>query len=662
MIRSLTCLWTIVCVLSTTVGYANEVAYKTFVQSADDLVETQPAYQAVSLLTADVFGKIEDLLIVDQQLWVLDSDTKTIFQSTLEGHLIGGIHIEEFQEPTGLAIDQEGNLYVADPVAERVFKISPYGHLLKEYPRPQEPLFGKRSLYKPRKISVDVRGNLYIIGEGATNGIIQLNQSGAFVGYLGANPTERSFLTQLQDTLVPEHFLSGRLSNVPPALTNINMDAHGIVYTVSSVLPTGNIRKLNIAGINMLPSNMLFPDRPLAIQTGSLGNIYVLTAGGVINEYASTGDLLFRMGGSAANTQRLGIYQTPTAIAVDQSNRLYVADAENGIHYLVPSDFAREVHAGLALFEDGRYLDSKKHWEKVLGMNYHFSFGHYALGQALMREEAYSEAMKAFRLSGDKSGYSQAFWEIRQAWITDNFASCLLLLVLAFAVIKFWRWFKKKYVGIKYSQIIHVKRMKNETNRLYTILRHPFDAFYEIKKGQASLSFAIWLLIGLTLIFGLYLYGTGHIFRPVWGVQYAVSLVLPIFVAVILLLIIVHYLVATITDCQGPLRTVFIGSMTALSPVLLGGIPLILLSHLLTINEAFLFHYTMIILIGWSVILLLLMVKEVHHFTASEVVKNSILTIFSFFMVVIVGYIVFVLANQMRHFISDILLEVMTRV
>jgi len=196
-----------------------------------------------------------------------------------------------------------------------------------------------------------------------------------------------------------------------------------------------------------------------------LGNIYVLTAGGVINEYASTGDLLFRMGGSAANTQRLGIYQTPTAIAVDQSNRLFVADAENGIHYLVPSDFAREVHAGLALFEDGRYLDSKEHWEKVLAMNYHFSFGHYALGQALMREEAYSEAREAFRLSGDKLGYSQAFWEIRQAWITDNFASCLLLLILAFAVIKFWRWFKKKYVGIKYSQIIHVKRMKNERNR-----------------------------------------------------------------------------------------------------------------------------------------------------------------------------------------------------
>lgn len=659
--RGILCLLTIGGVLGTTIGQASEVAYKTFVQSAQGLSETQPAYQATALLTSPVFEQIEALLIVDQQLWVVDAAAKTVFQCTLDGQVISAIHLKEFQEPSDIAVDQEGNLYVADPAAERVFKLSPFGTLLKEYGRPTEPLFGVRGVYKPRKITLDVRGNLYIIGDGATNGIIQLNQSGAFVGYLGANSTDRSFLARLQDSLLPADFLADRLANVPPTLTNIDSDSRGIVYTVTNVRSTDNIQKLNIAGINMLPTTIAFPERPIAIKAGPLGNFYVLTNEGLINEYTSNGDLLFTMGASAANAQRLGIYQTPTALAIDDQNRLYIADAEAGIHLLVPSDFAKEVHAGLALFEDGRYLESKEHWEMVLAMNNQFSFGHQALGQAFLREQAYPHALTAFHQSDDRTGYSQAFWEIRQQWIEANFTSSVVVVFICIGSVKLWRR-RKKWRWDKEKRPPLIRRLMNDTRRLLTMIRHPFDAFYEIKKGQASLSFAVCLLLYLTVSFVFYLYCTGYIFQPAWATQYPLFLMVLLFVGIILLLLGVHYLVATITEGEGRLHTVFIGSMYAFAPLLLGWFPLTVVSNFLTFNEAFIFNYTWTVLLGWSLLLLLLMVKELHRFTVFEVVKNGVLTLFSFFMLVIAGYIVVVLMNQMRHFIYDILQEVMTRV
>jgi sugar lactone lactonase YvrE len=66
----------------------------------------------------------------------------------------------EFNEPSGVAVDGQGDVYVADAWNGRVQKLSPDGKPLSEYGG------GRYSFYSPRNVSVDKAGNLYVADTG----------------------------------------------------------------------------------------------------------------------------------------------------------------------------------------------------------------------------------------------------------------------------------------------------------------------------------------------------------------------------------------------------------------------------------------------------------------------------------------------------------------
>jgi hypothetical protein len=91
------------------------------------------------------------------------------------------------KSPTGVCVDVDGNIYVADEENKKVFIFDKTFNLVKEIGRPTEPLFGNDSQYTPTKVAVDRVGNMYITSTGNANGVIQINKDGSFVGYFGRN-------------------------------------------------------------------------------------------------------------------------------------------------------------------------------------------------------------------------------------------------------------------------------------------------------------------------------------------------------------------------------------------------------------------------------------------------------------------------------------------
>ena len=76
---------------------------------------------------------------------------------------------------------KEGQLYVADPGARKVFQFDASQALIREYDKPASPVFSDIR-YEPMKVAVDAGGNLYIVGEGVYHGVIQLGKEGEFMG------------------------------------------------------------------------------------------------------------------------------------------------------------------------------------------------------------------------------------------------------------------------------------------------------------------------------------------------------------------------------------------------------------------------------------------------------------------------------------------------
>jgi hypothetical protein len=164
-----------------------------------------------------------------------------------------------------------------------------------------------------------------------------------------------------------------------------------------------------------------------------------------------------------------------------------------------------------------------------------------------------------------------------------------------------------------------------------------------------------WVIV--SHIFSLYV--TGFVFNPYSaGWQIFVETEIIYIVGAILLWNVANYLVATISDGEGSLRHVVIGSAYSLFSYALFAIPLALLSNLLTMNEVFLYTFSTQLMLFWCGVMLVIMVKEIHNFSVSETVRSLVITLFTMVIFLLTIYILYVLFNQLYEFIQAIVQEV----
>ena len=155
------------------------------------------------------------------------------------------------------------------------------------------------------------------------------------------------------------------------------------------------------------------------------------------------------------------------------------------------------------------------------------------------------------------------------------------------------------------------------------------------------------------------IYVTGFIFSPystAWQIQVESEII-----STLLMIIIwnaANYLVATISDGEGRLRHVIIGSAYSLFPYALFALPIALLSNLLTLNEVFIVAFSTQLMWLWTILMLIIMVKEIHNYSVSETVRNILITLFTMGIFLLTGYILYVLFNQLFEFIQAIIQEV----
>ncbi len=102
------------------------------------------------------------------------SDGKLILRWASGGNGDGEVGAGFKVGPQGLAVDPQGNLYVADTVNNRLIKFDPSGKFLFNITGNSD-----LSLVAPATVAVDGKGNVYTLSDGA---IWQFDSSGAFMG------------------------------------------------------------------------------------------------------------------------------------------------------------------------------------------------------------------------------------------------------------------------------------------------------------------------------------------------------------------------------------------------------------------------------------------------------------------------------------------------
>ncbi len=630
------------------------------------LFRTQDAYTPFAEVDLPISGAEDMMITPDGTIYIADTGNGRIVK--LQDFEIAATYGEGIlQGPTGLFVDEQGTIYVADAKQDEIIILDSSGNVLHQFGRPSEPLFGKNREFLPRKIAVDARQNLYIVSEGSVNGLVQMNTNGNFIGYFGANSATMSLKMMLQRMFLTKEQLDQFIKNEAASPSNLAIDHQALVFTITAgTSPSKSIRRFTISGKNIFPNTIgstSFRD----IHVSENGLVLTVDANGVIFEYDLNGTMLFAFGAQDSGDQRLGTLRNPTAIARHQE-QIYVLDKDkNALVIYQTTAFARQVHDGVRLYMEGYYREARPYFEEVLNFNGSFLMGYQAIADAYFKEGDYPNALANYRYAEDRAGYSEAFWELRNL-VLQQYLTQALLGLLGLSLVqsgvkrldKRYQWFEPLRRWFKGLQ--HIKWV-DDFIFMFRFIKQPADSFYYIKKDlRGSVRFALIIYAWVIVVRVLSLYVTGFIFNPYASLAYIrVENEIVYTLLFIVLWNVANYLVSTISDGEGRVRDVVMGSAYSLFPYALFALPIALISNVLTSNEIFLYTFSLNLMWGWIGIMFFIMVKEIHNYSFSETVRNILITLFTMALFVLTGYILYVLFDQLFDFISAVLQEVRLR-
>jgi len=255
----------------------------------------------------------------------------------------------------GVAIDAAGNVYASDQDNDLVVKVSPTGVLtvvagnrLRGFSGDGGPATSA-SLNQPTSVAADAAGNLYVTDRG--NGRIRaVSRSGTITTVAGggsASPGDGGPATSASlafpagvavdaagNLYIAEQW--GRVRKVAPP---------GIISTVAGRIPA-------YSG-NGVPATSVSLSNPSGVALDAAGNLYIaednrirkVSPLGIISTVAGNGTYGFGGDGGPATSASLDCY--PGSLAVDAAGNLYIADARNNrIRSVSPSGIISTVAGG----------------------------------------------------------------------------------------------------------------------------------------------------------------------------------------------------------------------------------------------------------------------------------------------------------------------------
>lgn len=648
--------------------------YRTYTIDGDGYVtETQTAYLPYATITKigdeALFAPTDFTITADNRIYILDSGNARVVISDMEGELIGTFGEGILQNPRGIYVTKDHTCYVADRDARSIFVFDGEGNLKQTYGKPEHPLYGSTQDFLPLKIVVNESGTMYVICESNNNGIVQISpvEGGTFLGYFGTNHTSASLWNIFWRAIQTDAQRAKSQGNIPSTPDNMAIDEKGLIYTVTRGEREDTLKRLNIAGTNMIEADTYEPV-PAAVAVGNHDNVFVVSTQGYIYEYNNEGELLFVFGGSDDGQQRIGLSTKVEAIQIGGDDKIYVLDSDKAqIQIYEPTEFTDLLHEALYLFSKGRYTESKEPLGEVLKMNNLFDYANMAMDRALLQEENYEEALAYAKLAKDADGYSDAFWEIRNDWLKRNMVPVLLVIVGLWLLKKALCYADRKKGILKASRRVIAKwkdyRLVKQLRYMFYFMKHPIDGCYGIKReGRVSVLSANIMLGIIILFFIINKYFCGFLLKNVREGYYDIFSDIGMIVLALALVTGCNYLMCTINDGEGKLKAIYCSFLYSLSPYIVFMPIIFCISHVVTYNEVFFVEFASLFMYVWIAVLFFLSIKEINNYSVKETVKIICLTAFTILIAVLLAFIIYVLWAQVFDFVQSIAGEVVYKI
>lgn len=595
---------------------------------------------------------------------------------------------ENFTGAEGVFVSDNGDVYISDTINGRVLVCAPDGVLVNKIMLPDSPLIPSDFVYQPVKVVVDHRDYMYILSLGSYYGALTFSPDGEFIGFFGANTVNANALDTLSyiwDRLTGSDEKRARTQkNLPYSFVDFCVDSDGYMLTCSidedsSKNGEGQIRKITYNGANILykrtnrgdsqiSDNVNFLEskefsyegsnkgqRFSAIDVDEYGFIYALdNTFGLIYVFDNECNAVNVFGGGYGSGNTLGVYATPTALAV-KGNSLIVADsAKRSFVVYDATEYGDLLRRAQNLYSKGNYDEAKSVWEQVLSLDRSCQLAYRGLAMAAYNEGDYQKAMNLAKSGLAYGVYDLARQEIISEYLTENFVWIFILsIVLIVLSIVF-------IVQMKLKKKVLIKNKKVRLP-LVTAL-HPFESFNVIKENkQGSVTAAVIITVLLYLAFTFKATLSGFLFKTTASATYNMLYTLIQTVGLMMLWCVANWLVCSLFSGKGTFKEVFIATAYSL-------VPLVIFTFAETALTHFFSSTTMAVVYGletvvwiYTFFLIIVGMMSVHEFDFFKFVLTSFVVFFFMIIVVFIGFMFVMLLSEVCGFVSDIYNEVILR-
>lgn len=378
-----------------------------------------------------------------------------------------------FQEPLGVFVDTNGDIYVADGASQNIYHMDGDCRLKRTIlpPDPEENAFIDEAFverYRPSKLAVDSSGRIHVVAINVNEGIVEFDPDGKFEGFLAAGKVNASALEILWKKLSSQEQLDRMADFVPIEYNNIALDQENFIFASAAAIDEGVVlseirsgsgteqgalvRRLNMLGNDILRRNGFGPpvgdypveetidnidaayqgiSRVVDIACGDNGCYSLLDNNrNRIFTYNAEGYLLYAFGGP---DETAGGFRTPCSI-VQYGSYLYVLDSSlRSVTQFTRTEFGDAIADAIQYQDDGQYDAARTAWEKVLAMDANYDLAYSGVGKTLYQYGEYEQAMRMFKLGNDRTWYSRAFKEYSKELVSRWFAPAAVVLAAILA-------------------------------------------------------------------------------------------------------------------------------------------------------------------------------------------------------------------------------------
>ncbi len=367
---------------------------------------------------------------------------------------------------------------------------------------------------------------------------------------------------------------------------------------------------------------------------------------------------------------------------------------------------------------------AETYWRQVVKMNTNYELAYLGIGKALHRRGEYKEAMEYFKLAHNANYYSKAYAEYRDQLLSKNFGwimTAVIMLVSLWVTLSYRKHLQKKNMAIAASvamneekahliatkqaalagHVVHPEHTEEDDNDspdeedeptdekkknffaridwtkigqaikhffketfgypLY-ILTHPIQGFTEFKQEKKGKTWVAIVIILLYVLMEIIAYQYEGIItnknnpQKFNSIQILVYGILPPAI-----LAVSNWSVTTLLDGKGKMKEIFVMICYAMFPVMIIGFLNIILSNILTLDEAQ--FIVLLNIIGWVLtgFMAFMGLVVIHEYGMGKTIWSIILTVVAALIIAFIALLVFDLAQQIFGFVYSLYKEITVR-